>query len=320
MGSLAKPFHSVSFGDEEVYCVSFSPYEWSKNYLAIGTKNKVAIANVLLKNDELDFSIIREFHHLCPVITVAWSPIASTDSVPKVCKFATAGTDGKIRIYSSDLSNSENVLELVGHGDNVNSIAFQPDVEEKYLVSTSDDFTCKIWSTETGNLLKTIPLESPGMTVKFNMSEPSKFFILEKSGLVSIVSTYNFTPVTSLSHCYGCRDPSLNADWSSSDPTHIAVASGGRIQHWNLNCMSFPEETVAVAGETVQKIQFHPTLDNILGVLGSPGPVITVLRATGPALITEPLTAASDLSWHYHLPLLAVANDRSVRFWKLQIK
>jgi len=53
---------------------------------------------------------------------------------------------------------------------------------------------------------------------------------------------------------------------------------------------SFPEETVAVAGETVQKIQFHPTLDNILGVLGSPGPVITVLRATGPALITEPLT------------------------------
>ena len=134
MGSLAKPFHSVSFGDEEVYCVSFSPYEWSKNYLAIGTKNKVAIANVLLKNvshwfnwnvvnlnnidavyycifqDELDFSIIREFHHLCPVITVAWSPIASTDSVPKVCKFATAGTDGKIRIYSSDLSNSENVL------------------------------------------------------------------------------------------------------------------------------------------------------------------------------------------------------------------
>ena len=47
MSSLAKPFHSVSFGDEEVYCVTFSPFEWSKNFLAIGTKNKVAIANVL---------------------------------------------------------------------------------------------------------------------------------------------------------------------------------------------------------------------------------------------------------------------------------
>lgn len=320
MGSLAKPFHSVSFGDEEVFCVTFSPFEWSKNFLAIGTKNKVAIANVLQGNDELDFSIIREFHHLCPVVTVAWSPLSSTDSVPKVCKFATAGTDGKIRIYNSDLSITETVVELGGHSDNVNSIAFQPDVEEKYLVSTSDDFTCKIWSTESGNLLKTIPLESPGMAVKFNMSEPSKFFILEKSGLIRIISTTNFTPVTSLSHCYGCKDPSLDADWSATNPTHVAVALGGRIQHWNLDCMSFPEETVAVAGETIQKIEFHPTSDNLLAVLGSPGPVMTVLRVTGPALITDPLTAASDLSWHYHLPLLVVANDRSVRFWKIQTK
>lgn len=50
MGSLSKPFHSVSFGDEEVCCVSFSPYEWSKNFLAIGTENKVAIANVQIEN------------------------------------------------------------------------------------------------------------------------------------------------------------------------------------------------------------------------------------------------------------------------------
>ena len=50
MGSLGKPFHSVSFGDEEVHCVSFSPYEWSSNLLAIGTKNKVAIASIHLQN------------------------------------------------------------------------------------------------------------------------------------------------------------------------------------------------------------------------------------------------------------------------------
>ena len=28
MGSLSRPFHSVSFGDEEIFCVSFSPFEW----------------------------------------------------------------------------------------------------------------------------------------------------------------------------------------------------------------------------------------------------------------------------------------------------
>lgn len=52
--------------------------------------------------------------------------------------------------------------ELGGHSDNVNCIAFQPDMEEKYLISASDDFSCKIWSTDAGELLKTIPLDSPG--------------------------------------------------------------------------------------------------------------------------------------------------------------
>lgn len=52
--------------------------------------------------------------------------------------------------------------ELAGHTEYINSIAFQPDLEDKYLISTSDDFTCKIWSTEDGELLKTIPLKSPG--------------------------------------------------------------------------------------------------------------------------------------------------------------
>ena len=50
MGSLSKSFHTVSFGDEEVCCVSFSPYEWSKNFLAAGTRNKVVIATVELIN------------------------------------------------------------------------------------------------------------------------------------------------------------------------------------------------------------------------------------------------------------------------------
>ncbi len=92
----------------------------------------------------------------------------------------------------------------------------------------------------------------------------------------------------------------------------------------------------------VRRVRFHPTLDNLIAILGSPGPVVTVLRSLGPAMITDSLMvenqkvksfsqkltelydyslqAASDLSWHYSLPLLVVANDRSVRFWKLLLK
>ncbi|EFX83764.1 hypothetical protein DAPPUDRAFT_301590 [Daphnia pulex] len=317
MGSLSRPFHSVGLGDEEIFCLSFSPYEWSKNFLAIGTENKVVVANVQYENDEIQFNVIREFHHFCPVVSLSWSALSSSDTVPKVCKFATAGIDGKIRIYTSDLAQSENVLELSGHADNVNSIAFQPDINEKFLISTSDDFTCKIWSTETGDLLKTIPLQSSGMAVRFNPSEPSKFLVMEKSGVTRIFSTLNFSPVTSLGNNFSCQDPALDADWSSCNPTHIATSLGGRIQNWDLESLRLPEDTTTVSCEMVRKVRFHSTIDTFIAVLGSPGPVVTVLRSLGPVMITDSLMAASDLSWHYSLPLLAVANDRSVRFWKL---
>ena len=76
------------------------------------------------------------------------------------------------------------------------------------------------------------------MAVKFSMPEPFLFFILEKSGLMRIFSS-NFTPSTSLSFLNGCKDPSLDADWFATDPTHVAVASGGRIHHWNLDSMRY---------------------------------------------------------------------------------
>lgn len=56
-----------------------------------------------------------------------------------------------------------------------------------------------------------------------------------------------------------------------------------------LSWLSLPEDTATVASEIVRKVRFHPTLENFLAILGSPGPVLTVLRAVGPAMVTEPL-------------------------------
>ena len=46
------------------------------------------------------------------MVSLSWSSLSSSDTVPKVCKFATAGVDGKIRIYTSDLAQSENVMVI----------------------------------------------------------------------------------------------------------------------------------------------------------------------------------------------------------------
>jgi len=320
MGSLSKSFHTVSFGDEPICCVAFSPHEWSQNFIAAATRNKLIIASVQLLDEQLDFNVIREFHHPSPITHLAWSPLSS-DSMPKLCRIATAGSDSKIRIYNSNLAQSEDVMELCGHTDTINSVAFHPDPEENFLVSCSDDFTCKIWSTSDGTLLKTIPLNSPGMAIRFNAMESSKFLVLEKSGLVWIVSmTADLTPITSLSNSYCHQDPCLDADWSATDPSRVVTALGGRILYWNLSRASLPEEMLSVAGEMVHKVRFHPTLDNYVAVLGSPGPVVSVMQSTGPTLVTDPLMAATDLSWHRYLPLLAVANDRAIKFWKLLLK
>lgn len=156
------------------------------------------------------------------------------------------------------------------------------------------------------------------MAVRFNPSEPSKFFVIEKSGVTTLFSTMNFSPVTSLSNNFTCQDPALDADWSSCNPTYIITALGGRIQHWNLNslryflryetyivarslgnqailfiiaflCLSVPEDTTTVSCEMVRKVRFHPTFENFMAVLSSPGPVVTVLRSMGPVMVTDSL-------------------------------
>jgi len=61
------------------------------------------------------------------------------------------------------------------------------------------------------------------------MTEPTKFFILEKSGLIRIFSTFNFSPITSVSGQFS-QDPSLDADWSPTDPFLLASSSGKKIK------------------------------------------------------------------------------------------
>ena len=63
----------------------------------------------------MEFEIVHEFHHPCPVVSVVWSPVSSSDAVPKICCFATAGSDGKIRIFNSDLASVHDVLVCLLH-------------------------------------------------------------------------------------------------------------------------------------------------------------------------------------------------------------
>jgi len=56
--------------------------------------------------DELEFQLLREFHHETRVSALAWSPETSLSVLPKCVSFASAGADYKVRLFTSDLVSS----------------------------------------------------------------------------------------------------------------------------------------------------------------------------------------------------------------------
>ena len=73
----------------------------------------------------------------------------STDS----SRIALAGAnDGRVGIY--DLRNGQTVMELIGHTQLVNQVAFLPD--GNLIATCSNDKTIRLWDAQTGNLIKTL--------------------------------------------------------------------------------------------------------------------------------------------------------------------
>ena len=60
--------------------------------------------------------------------------------------------DKKIKLWS--VETGQEIKTLVGHSDDVNSVAFSPD--GKTVVSGSEDNNIKLWSVETGQEMKTL--------------------------------------------------------------------------------------------------------------------------------------------------------------------
>ena len=70
--------------------------------------------------------------------SVAWSPVGS--------QLASASEDKTVRIW--DASTGQEVSQLQGHSNSVNSVAWSPDGSQ--LASASDDETVRIWDASTG--------------------------------------------------------------------------------------------------------------------------------------------------------------------------
>jgi len=90
------------------------------------------------------------------------TPVWSVSSAPCGYYFASAGSDYTARIYATDRCTSVRVLS--GHvSPNVNCVTWHPNCN--YVVTASDDKTCRMWDIQTGRCVRLLSGSASGLNL-----------------------------------------------------------------------------------------------------------------------------------------------------------
>eukprot|EP00986_Skeletonema_menzelii_P019688 scaffold28932_cov143-Skeletonema_menzelii.AAC.2 len=90
------------------------------------------------------------------------TPVWSVSSAPCGYYFATAGSDYTARIFATDRCTSVRVLS--GHvSPNVNCVTWHPNCN--YVVTASDDKTCRMWDIQTGRCVRLLSGSTAGLSL-----------------------------------------------------------------------------------------------------------------------------------------------------------
>ncbi|XP_052237413.1 nucleoporin Nup37-like [Dreissena polymorpha] len=302
------------------YCVEFCNSETSSQLLAVGTESKVSIYQLKFKEEDEDvedfeFQQLTDFQNGCRVTAMSWSPDTSLFSLPKVIRLAVAGSDRRIRIFSTDLKGDGTVQLLEGHTDFVNSVTFDPDSGTQ-LASTGDDRWCRIWGQD-GNQQLAFPLGSPGMTVCWHRDEPMKVMVALKTGTIKI---FSLTGQQQLMSFETGSVPLMEADWSLGNKGLLIGAV--TIQEWvmfDVSVSSQPVERRQIHVEGCRHFRWARCHDSLAATVGRPGRQIKVFNTKTqqtPLTISQPI--AYTISWHQKLPVLAAGGDQKVHIYMIE--
>jgi len=249
-----------------VHAVAFSPHPRSCNLLAVGERSEVVIF-VAAANPPLQE--LQHIHHGTRVTAIGWSPQSSSmaDAHQRIV-FCTGGEDYKIKIFDSDLVSGSSVVELAGHTDFINAVAFD-NGEGNRIASTGDDSTVRIWAWApgTGEAAETgvwsqqacISLSSPGTAVawhprpmqhEFSAEDEAinslQYMVAERGGTIRFMHAGQTEPLASL---YTNKTPLLDADWSPYNPAMVGAVAGGHWVFWNT------ESSVELYSKKLQDVE-----------------------------------------------------------------
>ncbi|WAR07947.1 LOW QUALITY PROTEIN: NUP37-like protein, partial [Mya arenaria] len=212
---------------------------------------------------------------------------------------AVAGSDRRIRVFSTDLKGDDSVQVLEGHTDFVNSLTFDPDSGTQ-LASVGDDQWCRIWDRD-GNQQLAFPLGAPGMSVCWHREEPMKVMVALKTGVIKI---FSLTQEEQLMSFEAGPGPLMEADWSAGNKGLLIGAACGQDR---------PVERRQIHVEGTRHFRWAKCSDSLVATVGRPGRQIKVFNSKHqqtPITISQPITYT--VSWHQRLPVLAAGGDQKV--------
>ncbi|CAL4065727.1 unnamed protein product [Meganyctiphanes norvegica] len=276
-----------------VHTVEFSPFEWSRGLLAVGLPNSIVVYSIKLKEESDDSNEeceqVWEWHVSSQPVTVAWSPAATLRSAPRCLQ------------------------ELMSHSDCVNSVAYNGE-NGNLAASTGDDLTLRVWDRSTLAPLIKFLLTSPGMTVTFHPEDGDLLMVGEKSGVVRVYSVGSGCATLSLRS----SGPLLSADWSIPNPSLLVAAGAKGITVWNVSSPQPRSENVEIGGgEKVLNLSVCRSTPGLVATLSPPHTIRVSHIHTNKVPVAVHLKVVGGMSWHQHLPYLAVGSDRRVLFWKV---
>ncbi|KAH9525116.1 Nucleoporin Nup37 [Bulinus truncatus] len=306
-----------------VVCIEFSPFEWSSQLLAVGTSSGISVYTCRFSEEDaeitngIEYKHLHEFSSKSNCLAVAWSPQSSLNLVPKNLTFAAASDDKTLKIYSTDMSSSNSINILKGHKGFVNSITFDPK-DGSRLASAGDDLTCRIWSitSDPPQQEAIFHLTSPGVSVCWHADEPYKLMVAQKDGTIKFFSLHNQLPIFSLTCGQG---PLLSADWSRHNSFLVGAVCGSDWVVFNTSLSSLPIEKRQAHNESATRFQWSKCHEFLLATCGRPGHQFKVFNKRHQQLhVNANLSTSYGLSWHLHLPIVAVGGDKAVHIWSIE--
>ncbi|XP_006010088.1 nucleoporin Nup37 [Latimeria chalumnae] len=320
--------HSATYTVEchdYVHVVEISPFETGTGaaLLAYGGNNYVVIGTCRFQEEDIEvegieYKTLRTFHHGVRVDAIAWSPQTRLDALPQQISFCTAAADRKLRLFTSDLQEKNDLKVIEGHEDYINGLVFDPK-EGQQIASVSDDHTCRIWDLD-GNQKAYFFLHSPGMSVCWHPEDAYKLMVAEKNGTIRFYDLVTQQAILSLE----CGHmPLMSADWCLGNTIKVGAVVGTDWFIWDITRSSYPQEKWPAHMDRARLFRWSKANENLFATTGYPGKInsqllIHHLGHPQPIMIGS-ASVGSGLSWHRTLPLCVIGGDRKLSFWMTEM-